>query len=189
MITTLKDGGGIYIYSFDNSSSNKQLMHVAELCLLKPHDDRFLLELTTMTGPFLAHSPSGRPTKRRRGDDGNHILYCSCVCVKGLRRGVGSMRSEAVARLPEDAGKHWGPDRGCARFRGTWNPVDLLYIPDVCGGRTAEPACWCGAVGKGNKGLYWARGMAANNGWARVCVLRNFGGRSSLAYYAVLRSC
>jgi hypothetical protein len=61
MLTTLKDGGEIHIYSFGDASSHKQPTHVATLHLPPPHDDRLLLELTTTTGPFLARPPPGAP--------------------------------------------------------------------------------------------------------------------------------
>ena len=61
MVTTLKDGGKIRIYSFGNASSPKRPMHVATLHLPQPHDHRTLLELTTTTGPFLACPPADAP--------------------------------------------------------------------------------------------------------------------------------
>jgi hypothetical protein len=117
------------------------------------------------------------------------ITQLSCVRAKGLRRGVGSMRSEAVARLPEDAGNAGGRTGVAHASAGHGTRWTHSTKPDVCGGRTAKPAGWCCTVGKGNKGLCWAGGMAADDGRARVCVLRNFGGRPGLTYYAVLQSC
>ena len=63
MITTVKDGGEIRIYSFGDStsSSHKQPTHVATLHLPSTHDTRLLIELTTTTGPFLARPPPGVP--------------------------------------------------------------------------------------------------------------------------------
>jgi len=61
MVTTLKDGGEIRIYSFGNASSPKRPVHVATLHLPPPHDHRVLLELTTTTGPFLACPPADVP--------------------------------------------------------------------------------------------------------------------------------
>jgi hypothetical protein len=61
MITTLKDGGEIHIYSFGDTSSHKQPTRVATLHLPPTHDARLLLELTTTTGPFLARPPPDVP--------------------------------------------------------------------------------------------------------------------------------
>jgi hypothetical protein len=61
MVTTLKDGGEVRIYSFENASPPKQPTHVATLHLPQPHDNRVLLELTTTTGPFLARPPADVP--------------------------------------------------------------------------------------------------------------------------------
>ena len=61
MVTTIKDGGEIRIYSFGNASSPKRPTHVATLHLPLPHDQRVLLELTTTTGPFLACVPADVP--------------------------------------------------------------------------------------------------------------------------------
>jgi hypothetical protein len=61
MVTTLKDGGEIYIYRFGDSPSHKRPTHVATLHLPLPHDERLLLELTTTTGPFLAYPPPDVP--------------------------------------------------------------------------------------------------------------------------------
>lgn len=59
MVTTLKDGGEIHIYSFGDSPMLPT--HVATLHLPPPYDDRLLLELTTTTGPFLARPPPNVP--------------------------------------------------------------------------------------------------------------------------------
>ena len=61
MVTMLKDGGEIHIYSFGDSSAHKQPAHVATLHLPPPHDERLLLELTTTTSPFLACPPPDVP--------------------------------------------------------------------------------------------------------------------------------
>ncbi len=61
MITTLKDGGEIHIYSFGDSPSQKLPTCVATLHLPSSHDDHLLLELTTTTGPFLARPPPDVP--------------------------------------------------------------------------------------------------------------------------------
>ncbi|KAH9051375.1 hypothetical protein EDB83DRAFT_2226136 [Lactarius deliciosus] len=61
MITTLKDGGEIRIYSFASPSSPRQPTHVATLHLPTPNPTRAPLELTTTTGPFLARPPTGSP--------------------------------------------------------------------------------------------------------------------------------
>ena len=61
MVTTLKDGGEVRIYSFENASPPKRPTHVATLHLPQPHDRRVLLELTTTTGPFLACPPADVP--------------------------------------------------------------------------------------------------------------------------------
>jgi hypothetical protein len=64
------------------------------------------------------------------------------------------MRSEAVARLPEDtgnAGVRTGVAHASAGHGIRWTYSTIL---DVCGGWTAKPMGWCGAVGNGNKGLY-----------------------------------
>ena len=61
IITTLKDGGEIRIYGFGNTSSPKRPMHVATLHLPQPHSHHMLLELTMMTGPFLACPPADAP--------------------------------------------------------------------------------------------------------------------------------
>jgi hypothetical protein len=63
MLTTLKDGGEIRIYSFGgrpflSSSSPEHPTQVATLHLPPPHDHRVLLEPTTTTGPFLARPPA-----------------------------------------------------------------------------------------------------------------------------------
>jgi hypothetical protein len=59
VVTMLKDSGEIRIYSFGNACSPKRLTHVATLHLPLPHDHCVLLELTTMTGPFLVRPPAG----------------------------------------------------------------------------------------------------------------------------------
>ncbi|KAH9172424.1 hypothetical protein EDB89DRAFT_1965167 [Lactarius sanguifluus] len=61
MVTTLKDGGEIRIYSFASPSSFRRPAHVATLHLPTPHPNRALFELTTTTGPFLARPPAGSP--------------------------------------------------------------------------------------------------------------------------------
>ncbi|KAH9031019.1 hypothetical protein EDB85DRAFT_2146365 [Lactarius pseudohatsudake] len=61
MVTTLKDGGEIRIYSFASPSSSRRPTHVATLHLPAPHPNRALFELTTTTGPFLARPPAGSP--------------------------------------------------------------------------------------------------------------------------------
>lgn len=61
MVTTLKDGGEIRIYSFGSPSSPRRPLHVATLHLPAPHPNRALFELTTTTGPFLARAPAGSP--------------------------------------------------------------------------------------------------------------------------------
>ncbi|KAH9018318.1 hypothetical protein EDB84DRAFT_1626704 [Lactarius hengduanensis] len=61
MITTLKDGGEIHIYSFASPSSPRQPTHVATLHLPTPHPTRALFEFTTTTGPFLTRPPIGSP--------------------------------------------------------------------------------------------------------------------------------
>ena len=61
MVTTLKDGSEIRIYSFANPSSPKQPTHVATLHLTMPHDYRVLLELATTTSPSLAFPPTDVP--------------------------------------------------------------------------------------------------------------------------------
>ncbi len=61
MVTTLKGGGEIRIYSFASPSSPKRPTHVATLHLPAPHPNRALFELTTTTGPFLARPPAGSP--------------------------------------------------------------------------------------------------------------------------------
>ncbi|KAN0133523.1 hypothetical protein V8E53_008691 [Lactarius tabidus] len=61
MVTTLKDGGEIRIYSFASPSSPRRPTHVATLHLPTPHPNRALFELTTTTGPFLASPPAGTP--------------------------------------------------------------------------------------------------------------------------------
>ena len=64
MVTTLKDGGEIRIYSFGHASSSsfpKRPTHVATLHLPLPIDSRVLLELTTTTGPFLTCPPADVP--------------------------------------------------------------------------------------------------------------------------------
>jgi len=63
MVTTLKDGGEIWIYSFGHASSSspKWPTHVATLHLPLSHDHHVLLELTTVTGPFLARPPADVP--------------------------------------------------------------------------------------------------------------------------------
>jgi len=66
MITTLKDGGEIRIYSFRNASSPKRPAHVATLHLPQPHDHRVLLELTTTTSPFRACPPADVPCAAAR---------------------------------------------------------------------------------------------------------------------------
>lgn len=62
MVTTLKDGGEIRIYSFAlPSSPPRRPTHVATLHLPAPHPNLPLFELTTTTGPFLARPPAGSP--------------------------------------------------------------------------------------------------------------------------------
>ena len=61
MVTTLKDGGEIRIYSFASPSPPRRPTHVATLHLPTPHPNRALFELTTTTGPFLARPPAGSP--------------------------------------------------------------------------------------------------------------------------------
>ncbi|KAI0263627.1 hypothetical protein BC834DRAFT_304707 [Gloeopeniophorella convolvens] len=68
MVTTLKDGGEIRIYSFPGAAAAGGLpTHVATLHLPAPHRSRVLLELTTTTGPFLAGPPAGAPFAAARG--------------------------------------------------------------------------------------------------------------------------
>ncbi|KAH8985373.1 hypothetical protein EDB92DRAFT_1802543 [Lactarius akahatsu] len=61
MVTTLKDGGEIRIYSLASPSSSRRPTHVATLHLPAPHPNHALFELTTTTGPFLARPPAGSP--------------------------------------------------------------------------------------------------------------------------------
>jgi len=61
MVTTLKDGGEIRIYSFASSASPRRPAHVATLHLPPPLRHCVLLELTTTTGPFLARPPADTP--------------------------------------------------------------------------------------------------------------------------------
>ncbi len=65
------------------------------------------------------------------------ITQLFCVHVNGLRRGVGSMRSEAVARLLEDTGGRTGVAHTSAEHGIWWTHSTR---PDVCGGGAAKPA-------------------------------------------------
>ena len=59
MVTMLKDGGEIRIYSFMSAPSSSRPTHVATPHHPPPHDHRVLLELTTATGPFLTRPAAG----------------------------------------------------------------------------------------------------------------------------------
>ena len=58
MVTTLRDGGEIWINNFGNTSSPKRLMHIATLHPPLPHDHRLPLGLTTAAGTFLTRHPA-----------------------------------------------------------------------------------------------------------------------------------
>ena len=120
MITTLKDGGEIHIYSFDDSP--KRPTHVATLHLPPPYDER-LLELTATTGPFLAYPPPGVPFASARearvhvftlhheqeeNDNRDHWLpYCFVMHNQALMQYVHTYREEKGAvDVPWEG---WGP--------------------------------------------------------------------------------
>ncbi|KAI0251641.1 hypothetical protein BJV78DRAFT_415852 [Lactifluus subvellereus] len=137
MVTTLKDGGEIRIYSFAASTSTStssapssslgQPTHVATLHLPPPLRHRALLELTTTTGPFLARAPADAPFASARTarvhvftlhhdpttQRGRWQPACFVVHNRTLMRYVEeACGKEAAADVPWEA---WGP-RGTRFF-------------------------------------------------------------------------
>ena len=115
MVTTLKDGGEIRIYSFGSRPT-----HVATLHLPTPHPNRALFELTTTTGPFLASPPAGSPFSLARTtrvhvftlhhDPGVHRERwqpaCFVVHNQTLMRYVDEYREGVAMDVPWE---EWGP--------------------------------------------------------------------------------
>ncbi|KAH9018313.1 hypothetical protein EDB84DRAFT_1276248 [Lactarius hengduanensis] len=122
MVTTLKDGGEIRIYSFASPSSSRRPTHVATLHLPTPHPNRALFELTTTTGPFLARPPAGSPfsfsrTARVhvftvRHDPGAHRGRWQPVCFvvhnRTLMRYVETYRDDGGGAV-DVPWEEWGP--------------------------------------------------------------------------------
>ncbi|KAH9961881.1 hypothetical protein BC827DRAFT_1383685 [Russula dissimulans] len=121
MVTTLKDGGEIRIYSFANTSFPNRPTHVATLHLPLPHNHRVLLELTTTTGPFLAWPPANAPFASARnarvhvftlhhdpvGHRGRWQPACFVVHNRTLMQYVEAYEEEAgAADVPWE---EWGP--------------------------------------------------------------------------------
>jgi hypothetical protein len=122
MVTMLKDGGEIRIYSFGHTSSSpKRPTHVATLHLPPPYEHRVLLELTTMTGPFLARPPADVPFAAAR-DARAHVFTlhhdpaphrgrwqpaCFVVLNRTLIRFVDDYQEETGAA--EVLWEDWGP--------------------------------------------------------------------------------
>ncbi|KAH8985237.1 hypothetical protein EDB86DRAFT_2959643 [Lactarius hatsudake] len=120
MVTTLKDGGEIRIYSFASPSSFRRPAHVATLHLPTPHPNRALFELTTTTGPFLARPPAGSPFSFSRTarvhvftlhhDPGAHRgrwqPACFVVHNRTLMRYVETYQDDGPVDVPWE---EWGP--------------------------------------------------------------------------------
>lgn len=120
MVTTLKDGGEIRIYSFASPSSLRRPTHVATLHLPTPHPSRALFELTTTTGPFLARPPAGSPFSFARTarvhvftlhhdpsvHRGRWQPACFVVHNRTLMRYVGLYREGGATDVPWE---EWGP--------------------------------------------------------------------------------
>lgn len=120
MVTTLKDGGEIRIYSFASPLSPRRPTHVATLHLPTPHPSRALFELTTTTGPFLASPPVGSPFSFARTtrvhvftlhhDPGAHRgrwqPACFVVHNLTLMRYVDAYREGTAVDVPWE---EWGP--------------------------------------------------------------------------------
>ncbi|KAF8261985.1 hypothetical protein EI94DRAFT_1809525 [Lactarius quietus] len=131
MVTTLKDGGEIRIYSFASPSSPRRPTHVATLHLPAPHPNRPLFELTTTTGPFLARPPAGSPFSLARTarvhvftlhhDPGVHRARwqpaCFVVHNRTLMRYVGEYQEGDAVDVPWE---EWGPT-GTRFFVRAWD--------------------------------------------------------------------
>jgi hypothetical protein len=109
MVTRLKDGGEIYIYSFGNASSPERLTHVATLHLPLPHDRCVLLELTRTTGPLLAGPPAHVFTLHYKpaAHCGRWEPTCLVVLNRTLIQYVDAYREEAGAT--DVPWEEWGP--------------------------------------------------------------------------------
>ncbi|KAH8991386.1 hypothetical protein EDB86DRAFT_1599046 [Lactarius hatsudake] len=122
MITTLKDGGEIRIYSFASPSSSRQPTHVATLHLPNPNPTLALFELTTTTGPFLARPPTGSPFSFARTarvhvftlhhDPGAHRGRWRPTCFvmrnRTLMRYVEAYRDDGASAM-DVPWEEWGP--------------------------------------------------------------------------------